>query len=37
MRRELGFSAPDAQWILNGYASTFGGLLLLMGRAADLS
>jgi MFS family permease len=36
MRRELGFSAPDAQWILNSYALTFGGLLLLMGRAADL-
>jgi EmrB/QacA subfamily drug resistance transporter len=36
MRRELGFSAPDAQWILNSYALTFGGLLLLMGRAGDL-
>ncbi len=36
MRRELGFSAGDAQWILNGYSLAFGGLLLLLGRAGDL-
>src|ERR671917_477111 len=36
MRRSLGFSAADAQWILNGYALAFGGLLLLLGRAGDL-
>jgi MFS family permease len=36
IRRELGFSGADAQWILNGYALAFGGLLLLFGRAADL-
>jgi MFS family permease len=36
MRRELGFSGADAQWILNGYAVAFGGLLLLLGRAGDL-
>jgi EmrB/QacA subfamily drug resistance transporter len=36
MRRELGFSGADAQWVLNGYALAFGGLLLLCGRAADL-
>jgi len=36
MRRELGFSGADAQWILNGYALTFGGLVLLLGRAGDL-
>ena len=36
MRRELGFSDADAQWILNGYALTFGGLVLLLGRAGDL-
>src|SRR5215211_6453832 len=36
MRRELGFSGADAQWIFNGYALAFGGLLLLCGRAADL-
>ena len=36
MRRELGISGGDAQWILTGYALSFGGLLLLMGRAGDL-
>jgi EmrB/QacA subfamily drug resistance transporter len=36
VRRELGFSGGDAQWILTGYALSFGGLLLLMGRAGDL-
>jgi EmrB/QacA subfamily drug resistance transporter len=36
MRRELGFSGADAQWILNGYALAFGGLVLLLGRAGDL-
>src|SRR5918999_4077349 len=36
MRRELGFTGADAGWILNGYALTFGGLVLLLGRAGDL-
>ena len=36
MRRELGFTGGDVQWILTGYALSFGGLLLLMGRAGDL-
>jgi EmrB/QacA subfamily drug resistance transporter len=36
MRRELGFTGPDAQWILNGYALTFGGLVLLLGRVGDI-
>jgi EmrB/QacA subfamily drug resistance transporter len=36
MRRELGFTRADAGWILNGYALTFGGLVLLLGRAGDL-
>jgi MFS family permease len=36
MRRELSFAGADAQWILNGYALTFGGLVLLLGRAGDL-
>jgi len=31
MRRSLGLSAADAQWVLNGYALAFGGLLLLRG------
>jgi EmrB/QacA subfamily drug resistance transporter len=35
-RRELGFTGGDAQWILTGYALSFGGLLLFMGRAGDL-
>src|SRR5215212_9022924 len=36
MRRELGFTGADAGWILNGYALTFGGLVLLLGRVGDL-
>ena len=36
IKRELGFSGADAQWILNGYALAFGGLLLFCGRAGDL-
>ncbi len=36
IRRELGFSGADAQWVLNGYALAFGGLLLVCGRAGDL-
>src|SRR5690348_12727597 len=32
----LGFARQDLQWVLSGYALTFGGLLLLGGRAADL-
>jgi len=35
-RRKLGFSGADAQWVLNGYALAFGGLLLVCGRAGDL-
>src|SRR4029453_8983279 len=33
---DLGFSDHARQWVLSGYALTFGGLLLLGGRAADL-
>jgi MFS family permease len=36
VHRELGFSGGDAQWVLTGYAVSFGGLLLLMGRVGDL-
>src|SRR3712207_3021462 len=36
MRRELSFSGADAQWVLNGYALAFGGLLLVFGRAGDI-
>ena len=33
---DLGFSDRGLQWVLSAYALTFGGLLLLGGRAADL-
>jgi EmrB/QacA subfamily drug resistance transporter len=36
IRRDLGFTAQDLQWVLSGYLVTYGGLLLLGGRAADL-
>ena len=36
IQTDLGFSAEDLQWVLTVYALTFGGLLLLGGRAADL-
>src|SRR5258708_29664695 len=32
----LHFSEQGLQWVLSAYALTFGGLLLLGGRAADL-
>src|SRR5947207_3836160 len=36
MQRELGFAAADLQWVVTGYALTFGSLLLLGGRACDM-
>jgi EmrB/QacA subfamily drug resistance transporter len=36
IRRNLHFSAQDLQWVLSGYLVTYGGLLLLGGRAGDL-
>ncbi|TDD72604.1 DHA2 family efflux MFS transporter permease subunit [Jiangella aurantiaca] len=33
---DLGFAPRDLQWVLSAYALTFGGLLLLGGRSADL-
>src|ERR687889_490636 len=33
---DLAFSASDLQWVLSAYLLSFGGLLLLGGRAADL-
>ena len=36
IQADLGFSEQDLQWVLSAYALTFGGLLLLGGRAADL-
>jgi EmrB/QacA subfamily drug resistance transporter len=34
--RDLHFSATSLQWVVTAYALTFGGFLLLGGRAADL-
>ena len=36
IRGDLGFSPTSLQWVVNGYALTFAGFLLLGGRAADL-
>ena len=36
IQADLGFSAANLQWVVSAYALTFGGLLLLGGRAADL-
>ncbi|MGH4027177.1 MAG: MFS transporter, partial [Pseudonocardiaceae bacterium] len=33
---ELGFSPAGLQWVINAYALTFAGFMLLGGRAADL-
>lgn len=32
----LRFSAPDLQWVIDAYAITFAGFLMLAGRATDL-
>jgi EmrB/QacA subfamily drug resistance transporter len=36
IRADLGFSVQSLQWVLSGYLLTYGGLMLLGGRAADL-
>jgi EmrB/QacA subfamily drug resistance transporter len=36
IQRALGFSDSNLEWVVNAYALTFGGLLLLGGRAGDL-
>jgi len=36
IRTHLGFSVQNLQWVLSGYLITYGGFLLLGGRAADL-
>lgn len=36
IQAELGFETTALQWIITAYALTFGGTLLLGGRAADL-
>ena len=37
IERDLGFTPEGLQWVLSAYALSFGGLLLLGGRAADLA
>src|SRR4051812_30121248 len=36
IKQELGFSEQSLQWVVSGYVLTYGGFLLLGGRAADL-
>jgi EmrB/QacA subfamily drug resistance transporter len=36
IQHALGFSGSGLEWVTNAYALTFGGLLLLGGRAGDL-
>jgi EmrB/QacA subfamily drug resistance transporter len=36
IRDDLGFSVQNLQWVLSGYLLTYGGFMLLGGRAADL-
>ncbi len=36
IQTDLGFTTEDLQWVVSGYALTFGGFLLLGGRAGDL-
>ena len=36
IQRALGFSGNGLEWVVNADALTFGGLLLLGGRAGDL-
>src|SRR6516164_2072921 len=36
IRRDLHFSVQSLQWVLSGYLLTYGGFMLLGGRAADL-
>src|SRR5262245_11178723 len=36
IQRALSFSGSGLEWVVNAYALTFGGLMLLGGRAGDL-
>ncbi|UGS37125.1 putative MFS-type transporter EfpA [Capillimicrobium parvum] len=36
IQQDLDFSPANLQWVVNAYTLTFGGFLLLGGRAADL-
>ncbi|HEV7527569.1 MAG TPA: MFS transporter [Solirubrobacteraceae bacterium] len=35
IQSDLGFTSPDLQWVVDAYAITFAGFLMLGGRAAD--
>ena len=35
IQSSLGFSSPNLQWVVDAYAITFAGFLMLGGRAAD--
>src|SRR3954454_22490249 len=36
IRHDLAFPQQSLQWVVTGYVLTYGGFLLLGGRAADL-
>jgi EmrB/QacA subfamily drug resistance transporter len=36
IQSDLGFAQADLAWVVNAYLLTFGGFMLLAGRAADL-
>jgi EmrB/QacA subfamily drug resistance transporter len=36
IQQDLGFAQADLAWVVNAYLLTFGGFMLLAGRAADL-
>src|SRR3954452_1081622 len=36
IQQDLGFSQADLAWLVNAYLLTFGGCMLLAGRAADI-
>jgi MFS family permease len=36
IQADLGFGATGITWVVNAYVLTFGSLLLMSGRAADL-
>ncbi len=36
IQHALGFSGTGLEWVVNAYTLTFGGLLLLGGRAGDI-
>src|SRR5881396_1938377 len=36
IQKDLNFSPENLQWVISGYALTFGGFLLLGGRIGDL-